>query len=200
MILSLDLPSRLYPTVGLQTPGEIIDANFGQEPFKFDIEGEMRELRRKTQSQVEELSWPRKQGEEQAVLHHMVLSYLVHHGYSQTAEGFARCVGQEISEELVSMRNRQHIQKLVLAGKIGEAITSVDQLYPTLLSLNQDLHFRLKVSWPALVTVSQSPLQPAFSAGATVHRDGERGGQSGGRPRHQHQLGQQQLHHGDRGD
>ena len=139
------MPPRLYPTVGLQTPGEIIDANFGQEPFKFDIEGEMRELRRKTQSLVEELTWPRKQGEEQAVLHHMVLSYLVHHGYSQTAEGFARCVGQEISEELASMRNRQHIQKLVLAGKIGEAISSVDQLYPSLLPLNQDLHFTLKV-------------------------------------------------------
>ena len=105
----------------------------------------MRELRRKTQSLVEELTWPRKQGEEQAVLHHMVLSYLVHHGYSQTAEGFARCVGQEISEELASMRNRQHIQKLVLAGKIGEAISSVDQLYPSLLPLNQDLHFTLKV-------------------------------------------------------
>ena len=61
----LDLPPGLYPTVGLQTPGEIIDANFGQEPFKFDIEGEMRELRRRTQCGIEELSWPRKQGDEQ---------------------------------------------------------------------------------------------------------------------------------------
>jgi hypothetical protein len=43
-----DLPPNLYPTVGLQTPGEVIDANFGQEPFLFDIEGEMRALRRKT--------------------------------------------------------------------------------------------------------------------------------------------------------
>ena len=41
---------------------------------------------------------------------------------------------------------RQHIQKLVLAGKLGEAIGTVDQLYPGLLALNQDLHFRLKVS------------------------------------------------------
>ena len=68
----LDLPSGLYPTVGLQTPGEVIDANFGQEPFKFDIEGEMRELRRKTQGVIEDLSWPRKQGDAQAVLHNMV--------------------------------------------------------------------------------------------------------------------------------
>ena len=67
-----DLPSGLYPTVGLQTPGEVIDANFGQEPFKFDIEGEMRELRRKTQGVIEDLSWPRKHGDAQAVLHNMV--------------------------------------------------------------------------------------------------------------------------------
>lgn len=28
---------KLYPTVGLQTPGEIVDANFGQTPFVYDI-------------------------------------------------------------------------------------------------------------------------------------------------------------------
>ena len=143
----LDLPPGLYPTVGLQTPGEIIDANFGQEPFKFDIEGEMRELKRKTQASIEELSWPRKQGDEQAVLYNTVLTYLVHHGYSSTAESFARSVGQEaeVSRELASMRNRQHIQRLVMAGKIGEAIMAVEHLYPGLLNLNQDLHFKLKV-------------------------------------------------------
>lgn len=140
-----DLPSQLYPTVGLQTPGEVIDANFGQEPFKFDVEGEMRELRRKTQGLIEDLAWPRKHGDAQSVLHNMVSTYLVHHGYSQTAESFARSAGQEISEELTSMRNRQHIQKLVLAGRLGDAITTVEELYPGLLHLHQDLHFKLKV-------------------------------------------------------
>ena len=38
---------NLYPTVGLQTPGEIIDANFGHAPFVFDIGEMMRELRNK---------------------------------------------------------------------------------------------------------------------------------------------------------
>jgi len=140
-----DLPSGLYPTVGLQTPGEVIDANFGQEPFKFDIEGEMRELKRKTQTIIEDLSWPRKQGDAQAILHNMVSTYLVHHGYSQTAESFSKSAGQEICEELTSLRNRQHIQKLVLSGKLGEAIKTVDKLYPGLLTLNQELHFKLKV-------------------------------------------------------
>ena len=29
----------LYPTVGLQTPGELVEANFGETPFVFDFEG-----------------------------------------------------------------------------------------------------------------------------------------------------------------
>ncbi|XP_023325609.1 ran-binding protein 9, partial [Eurytemora carolleeae] len=140
-----DLPPNLFPTVGLQTPGEVIDANFGQEPFIFDIEGELRELRRKTRNLISELSWPKKHGDQQSVLQKMVSSYLVHHGYSQTAELFARSTGQEISEELASMRNRQHIQKLVLDGRIGEAISTTQQLYPGLLRNNQDLLFRLKI-------------------------------------------------------
>ena len=111
----------------------------------FDVEGEMRELRRKTQGVIEELSWPRRHGDAQSVLHNMVATYLVHHGYSQTAESFAKSAGQEISEELTSMRNRQHIQKLVLAGKLGDAIARVEELYPGLLHLHQDLHFKLKV-------------------------------------------------------
>ena len=29
----------LYPTVGLQTPGEVVEANFGEAPFVYDFEG-----------------------------------------------------------------------------------------------------------------------------------------------------------------
>jgi hypothetical protein len=46
------------------------------------------------------------------------------------------------------MRNRQHIQKLVLAGRLGDAIATVEELYPGLLHLHQDLHFKLKVTPP----------------------------------------------------
>lgn len=30
--------ANLHPTVGLQTPGEVVEANFGQNTFVFDIE------------------------------------------------------------------------------------------------------------------------------------------------------------------
>lgn len=32
----------LYPTVGLRTPGERVQANFGSDPFAFDIDGFVR--------------------------------------------------------------------------------------------------------------------------------------------------------------
>lgn len=33
-----DLKGSLYPTVGMRTAGEIVEANFGQRDFVFDIE------------------------------------------------------------------------------------------------------------------------------------------------------------------
>mgnify|MGYP001226928003 CR=1 FL=1 len=33
-----DVKGVFYPTVGMRTPGEVMLANFGQRPFRFDIE------------------------------------------------------------------------------------------------------------------------------------------------------------------
>ena len=64
---------------------------------------------------------------------------------SSTAEAFNRSTGQKIDEDLASIRNRQNIQRLVLSGKIGEAIGLTEKLYPGLLETNPTLQFTLKV-------------------------------------------------------
>ncbi|KAK3545887.1 hypothetical protein QTP70_016607 [Hemibagrus guttatus] len=140
-----DLPPNLYPTVGLQTPGEVVDANFGQHPFVFDIEDYMREWRTKIQAQIECCPIGEREGEWQAMIQKMVASYLVHHSYCATAEAFAKSTDQAVHEELASIKNRQKIQKLVLSGRMGEAIETTQQLYPSLLERNPDLLFMLKV-------------------------------------------------------
>lgn len=64
------LQPNLYPTVGLQTPGEVVDANFGQQPFVFDIGDMMNELRVRTRLQIINYPTPdHGQGHWQAVLH-----------------------------------------------------------------------------------------------------------------------------------
>ncbi|XP_065781645.1 ran-binding protein 10 isoform X3 [Muntiacus reevesi] len=139
-----DLPANLYPTVGLQTPGEIVDANFGQQPFLFDIEDYMREWRAKVQGTVHCFPISARLGEWQAVLQNMVSSYLVHHGYCATATAFARMTETPIQEEQASIKNRQKIQKLVLEGRVGEAIETTQRFYPGLLEHNPNLLFMLK--------------------------------------------------------
>ncbi|KAM4551523.1 ran-binding protein 9 isoform 1-T1 [Odontesthes bonariensis] len=141
-----DLPQpNLYPTVGLQTPGEVVDANFGQHPFVFDIEDYMREWRTKIQAQIDRFPIGEREGEWQSMIQKMVASYLVHHSYCATAEAFAKSTDQAVQEELASIKNRQKIQKLVLSGRMGEAIETTQQLYPNLLERNPDLLFMLKV-------------------------------------------------------
>uniref|UniRef100_A0A7N8X0D9 RAN binding protein 10 n=1 Tax=Mastacembelus armatus TaxID=205130 RepID=A0A7N8X0D9_9TELE len=135
---------NLYPTVGLQTPGEIVDANFGQQPFVFDIEDYMSEWRAKIHGMIARFPIGERLGEWQAVLQNMVSSYLVHHGYCATATAFARATETMIQEDQTSIKNRQRIQKLVLAGRVGEAIEATQQLYPGLLEHNPNLLFMLK--------------------------------------------------------
>ena len=139
-----DLPSNLYPTVGLQTPGEVVDANFGQVPFLFDIEDMMKELRARTKSMIENYPIIKSYGEHQLILHKLVSSYLVHHGYCATAGAFASSTGQEFKEEIASIKNRQKILKLILAGRMSEAIDLTWRLYPGLLESRPNLLFLLK--------------------------------------------------------
>lgn len=61
--------TKLYPTVGLQTPGEIVDANFGQEPFKFDIEDMLKELRASTKASIYNFPITEDQGDWTVILH-----------------------------------------------------------------------------------------------------------------------------------
>lgn len=138
------LPANLYPTVGLQTPGEVVDANFGQQPFVFDVEDMLCELRARTRLAIHDYALPDSQGQWQAVLHRMVSTYLVHHGYCSTAEAFTRATGQTFDEDMASIKNRQRILKLVLAGRMGEAIEHTRRLYPGLLEKDQNLLFMLK--------------------------------------------------------
>ncbi|CAF4477668.1 unnamed protein product, partial [Rotaria magnacalcarata] len=139
-----DIPAEVYPTVGLQTPLEAIEANFGLSPFKFDIDKYMDEHRDKTRRAIVECTL--KQGEllHQIQLRRIVSTYLVHYGYCATAEQFNKNAENVYADELNSMRNRQLIQNLILEGHTTDAIEKTKELFPTLLN-NKNLLFVLKV-------------------------------------------------------
>lgn len=163
-----DLPSKLYPTVGLQTPGEEVDANFGQEPFKFDIEDMLKEVKASTKATILSFPLPEDQGDWTSLLNKVVSSYLIHHGYSSTAESFAKITGEPFREELASIKNRQKILKLVMTGRMGQAIEQTIRSYPGVLENNQNLLFMLKCRQFIEMIQTSSSSSPASSRTSPV--------------------------------
>lgn len=132
----------LYPTVGLQTPGEEVEANFGMEPFMYDIEDDMKALRQRITTSI--LEFPIKYDKSQFMIHKLVQSWLIHNGYCSTAEVFSSATKQPFSENVNHIKQRLRIQRLVLNGQIGEAINLTNKLYPSVLRDNPSLLFALK--------------------------------------------------------
>ena len=67
----------------------------------------LQEMQQQIRHSIEQFSVSDGQGAWQANLHKLVLSYLVHHGYSRTAHVFAAGTGQTLEEDAASIRSRQ---------------------------------------------------------------------------------------------
>ena len=114
----------LYPAVGLQRSGEAVRANFGQEPFKYDIDYHVQQQLNATWNKILGTSLDstllrlfRKTGpasiasitndtfekttiseeESKVVLNQLVMTYLIHHGYAKTARALE--TQQEANEQ-----------------------------------------------------------------------------------------------------
>lgn len=170
-----ELPSApLYPMIGLQTPREEISANFGQYPFMFDIEDYIQECKENIKFTIENQFVSDDNGQFQTVLHKLISGYLIHHGYAATAEAFASKVNSEWgehNEDMFSIKNRQKLQKLILMGRLGEAVTLTKQLFPGLLDKNKTLYFQLKVQqFIEIVNGTDSEVKSLIHGGKTEPR------------------------------
>lgn len=132
----------LYPIVGLQTPGEEIEANFGLEPFMYDIQQEIDQVRQKLTANI--INFPVKYNEWQYTINKIIQSWLTHNGYYNTAEVFSASSKQDFKVNVNAIKQRLKIQQLVLTGKIGEAIELTNSYYPNVLKENPNLLFALK--------------------------------------------------------
>ncbi|XP_011628600.1 ran-binding protein 10 isoform X2 [Amborella trichopoda] len=77
-----DVKGPLFPTIGVHSPREKVDVNFGQRRFVFDIEAFAAEERMKQQMAIEKVSLPL------SISHWIVRSYLLHYGYQDTLTSF----------------------------------------------------------------------------------------------------------------
>lgn len=154
-------PIELYPIVGLKKHGEHIKANFGQAPFAFDIEGMYRDYHKRLWNEIEtDLADGLAPGlDETDLIQKLVLKYLQHDGYVETAREFS----QEVHQEKVNLcldpdakiegpsikddedaTNRQAIRRAVLEGDIDQALDLTSKHYPYVLKENHQVYFRLR--------------------------------------------------------
>ncbi|KAF3761103.1 hypothetical protein M406DRAFT_12357, partial [Cryphonectria parasitica EP155] len=145
-----EVKGKLYPSVGLKKTGEHVRVNFGQTRFVFDIDSHMKA------SDTSKLAPPLNETD---LIQQLVLQFLQHDGYVETARAFA----QEIQTEKQSLcldpnvqvpgidikddedaNNRQRIRRAILEGDIDKALKHTNAYYPQVLQENEQVYFRLR--------------------------------------------------------
>ncbi|KAG2220552.1 hypothetical protein INT45_004158 [Circinella minor] len=155
-----------YPCVGLRTLGEHATANFGHEPFMFDITQYIKDCKTRCwkditgkvpSSAVREkfCTVPRpnkKIYETSERLDQLVLSYLLHHGYTGTAKAVVHdskyVSGKNLdlkqknnnyfTKDEKDLEQRRSIRSAILAGNIDHAIELTQKWYPSVLKKQDD--------------------------------------------------------------
>ncbi|KAH6558371.1 hypothetical protein KP509_1Z067400 [Ceratopteris richardii] len=145
-----DVKCPLYPSVGMHSPNERVDINFGQNPFVFNIEALVHEEREKLRMEIEALHLPL------SISHSVVRSYLLHYAYQETLHAFDATSGsmvpavllnnqvngdKMIEEESYAFEHRKKLRQLIRNGDINGAIAQLEIWYPQLL---QDETLRIK--------------------------------------------------------
>ncbi|KAL5117285.1 hypothetical protein ACEQ8H_004844 [Pleosporales sp. CAS-2024a] len=151
--LKQDIP--YYPTVGMKKSGETLRANFGQEPFAFDIDKMVADDKAIIQAEIARTVVPN----ETNMIHDLIGQYLAHDGYLETARAFrqerveearalatdggAHMTHAEQVEDLDAL-NRQKIRTAILQGDIDKALKHTAAYYPSVLRDNENIYFKLR--------------------------------------------------------
>ncbi|KAF1971686.1 Ran-binding protein-like protein [Bimuria novae-zelandiae CBS 107.79] len=153
---------QYYPSIGMKKNNEALRANFGQEPFAFDIDTMIQHEKAKIQQEIVTLRAQSKEHgstDETQFIQGLIGQYLAHDGYVETARKFAQEVRQEAkalspdgsadvshlqTEEDIDAVNRQRIRAAILDGDIDKALKHTNAYYPSVLRDNENIYFKLR--------------------------------------------------------
>lgn len=156
-----EVKGKLFPSIGLRRPGEHIRVNFGQTPFIYDIDGMVVTEKKRLQEKILKTSTGKLAPplDETALIQSLVLQYLSHDGYVDTARAFSQEVRSE--KQALSLNStsevqgfdfaenedayhRQQIRNSILGGDVDQALKLTRAHYPTVLQDNEHIYFHLQ--------------------------------------------------------
>ncbi|TQV90363.1 hypothetical protein V2A60_004264 [Cordyceps javanica] len=152
---------RLYPSVSMKKAGEHVLVNFGQTPFVYNIDDMMKEQRENIQRDIQTTDTSKLEpglGETEFI-QALVMQFLQHDGYVETARAFAEDV--KLQNEALSSNagptsssinirddedanNRQRIRRAILEGDIDRALKFTNAYYPHVLQEYEPVYFKLR--------------------------------------------------------
>jgi len=128
----------VFPCVGLRTPGESVRANFGGEPFVFNIDAYITAASDALWTQIA----ARPLENQTEVMNKLIYNYLQHHGYTSTAAHFTRLTGvAKIDSPFVVQRSQ--IRDAILKGDIEQSVELIDAHFPSLFQTHPHIKFQL---------------------------------------------------------
>jgi hypothetical protein len=151
-----------YPTIGMKKPGETLRANFGQEPFAFDIDKMVQDEKTAIQTEINQTKFASSTAsvpDDTQFIHELISQYLAHDGYVETAQAFAGEIVEEARAlasdddatipyrekvEDMDALNRQKIRSAILEGDIDKALKHTTAYYPSVLRDNENIYFKLR--------------------------------------------------------
>ncbi|KAF9148825.1 hypothetical protein BG015_009422 [Linnemannia schmuckeri] len=176
-----NLKGPLYPTVGMRTSGEIVEANFGQREFVFNIDEYVKDEKMEAWQSLEdnlqkEAASKNQIGILSQNLSKLVLSYMIHHGYSESARQFASDLAPQSSNQkghtthgsnefdcasmVLDTEHRKEIRKTILLGDIDQALIMLEKNYPGITTSNEDMLLQLRCrKFVEMVSSASSPLR-----------------------------------------
>ncbi|KAG5953836.1 hypothetical protein E4U53_001909 [Claviceps sorghi] len=140
----------IYPAISLKKPRERVTVNFGQSPFVFDIDVLMNNT---------DISRLEPGLGETDLVQALVLQFLQHDGYVETARAFAEDIKQQkealnldpnVTVDGINIKddedanNRQRIRRAILDGEIDRALKLTNAYYPQVFRDNVEVQFKLR--------------------------------------------------------
>ncbi|CAJ0962909.1 unnamed protein product, partial [Mesorhabditis belari] len=136
-----DSAIQLYPALGLQSPDEIVDSNFGQKPFIYNIDKDLQNLQKEVGDEIENVALPAEKG---TWMNSAICSWLLSEGHVRALTALTRLTKTNLNFTEEGINRRNSIRSLIISKRSSEAADRIEQFYPQLFAENRKIELFLK--------------------------------------------------------
>ena len=129
--IKIPLDREYFPVVGMQACNEVVQTNFGQRPFLYNVEKDFRRARFHTKRSFNKVQLP---PEKVLWMNDAVANWLVHLGYADVTQAFIDQTHVKINCDPEYMRKRNEAIQIIKNGQISENLDDILETFDSTFS------------------------------------------------------------------